>query len=164
MQYFHFRLKVPIKDEIREGKKKSYIEELKEKHAKQDLEELFCSVSDYKEKMEILEKTCEEEAKNLASDGGALWDIFRREDVPKLEEYLKKHHTEFRHFHCSPVSQVQYPLHTLTLFFSCLRTFSGYFVDIAWSALFASSLYVSLRYCWVFADPYILVFIHFLLL
>ncbi|CAA7050954.1 unnamed protein product [Microthlaspi erraticum] len=102
---------VPIKDVTREGKNKSNIEELKEKHAKQDLKELFSSVSDYKEKMEILEKTCEEEAKNLASDGGALWDIFRREDVAKLEEYLKKHHTEFRHFHCSPVSQVVHPIH-----------------------------------------------------
>ncbi|KAL2521985.1 Transcription factor jumonji (jmjC) domain-containing protein [Forsythia ovata] len=49
-------------------------------------------------------------------EGGAVWDIFRRQDVPKLEQYLKRHHKEFRHTYCCPVEQVVHPIHDQSLY------------------------------------------------
>ncbi|KAH9779972.1 JmjC domain-containing protein [Citrus sinensis] len=50
--------------------------------------------------------------------GGAVWDIFRRQDVPKLIEYLQKHQKEFRHINNLPVTSVIHPIHDQTLFLS----------------------------------------------
>ncbi|XP_019452597.1 PREDICTED: lysine-specific demethylase JMJ25-like isoform X1 [Lupinus angustifolius] len=63
-------------------------------------------------------KMNQENSMSIAEDAsdGALWDIFRRQDVPKLQEYLKKHFREFRHVHCRPLNQVIHPIHDQTMY------------------------------------------------
>lgn len=43
--------------------------------------------------------------------GGALWDVFRREDIPKLQDYLVKHKGEFTHLENKHLTQVTNPIH-----------------------------------------------------
>ncbi|KAF6146071.1 hypothetical protein GIB67_033430 [Kingdonia uniflora] len=66
-------------------------------------------------------ETCSIETKKISSGdmvkiGSAVWDIFRREDVPKLKEYLQRHYTEFRHIKEAPVNSVSHPIHDHTLY------------------------------------------------
>ncbi|KAF2611594.1 hypothetical protein F2Q70_00009441 [Brassica cretica] len=56
------------------------------------------------------------ESSETVVHGGAVWDIFRRENVPKLTEYLKRHKHEFRHICNQPVESVIHPIHDQSMF------------------------------------------------
>ncbi|KAL2622811.1 hypothetical protein R1flu_003016 [Riccia fluitans] len=47
--------------------------------------------------------------------GGAVWDIFRREDVPKLEAYIREHWREFRN-HENMAQDMDHPIHDKTFY------------------------------------------------
>eukprot|EP00250_Pteridium_aquilinum_P003320 c13641_g1_i2 orf=925-3969(+) len=48
--------------------------------------------------------------------GGALWDIFRRQDVPKLQKYLRLHFRELRHTQEQCLDCITHPIHDQTMY------------------------------------------------
>ncbi|KAL8543882.1 hypothetical protein ACS0TY_004439 [Phlomoides rotata] len=91
------------------------IPKLKEQHANQDRREIPMDATNQKQ----LFGSEGDVGYNISSDdagSGALWDIFRQQDVPKLEEYLKRHFNEFRHIHCNLLQEVIHPIHDQTIY------------------------------------------------
>ncbi|KAL5579283.1 hypothetical protein UlMin_011725 [Ulmus minor] len=53
-----------------------------------------------------IKKSNHDRKKSSARSSGAQWDVFRRQDVPKLIEYLRRHVNEFSHTHELRVHEV----------------------------------------------------------
>lgn len=68
---------------------------------------LSCGTSKNSTKSGGYQKLCQEHMKSsnclgrklVANSCGAQWDVFRRQDVPKLLEYLREHSNEFGHIY-----------------------------------------------------------------
>ncbi|XP_052186263.1 lysine-specific demethylase JMJ27-like [Diospyros lotus] len=114
---------------IKELQKEYEVEDSPQLHGRTDkifdtLERMLCRQSP-----EVGNKDIQQEGANLVlvndtiqsnnpsnvAQGGAVWDIFRRQDVPKLTEYLMKHQKEF-HINNCPLNSVDHPIHDQTFY------------------------------------------------
>ncbi|CAH9111883.1 unnamed protein product [Cuscuta epithymum] len=117
-------------------KQRAQLEKLKKEHEEEkDLKVLFESGNDASECMDFpggtissVPNSSPESSARLEADfmlteqpldvahSGAVWDIFRREDVTKLTQYLQKHWKEFHHTKNDPVNSVTHPIHDQTFY------------------------------------------------
>ncbi|XP_062027619.1 uncharacterized protein LOC133743641 isoform X1 [Rosa rugosa] len=88
------------------------IEKLKKKHREQDEREIFGNCHTIAGN----ESGPQQESAEVCEDGGALWDIFRIQDVPLLEKYIHKHVNEFMHVLCNPLQRVTHAIHDQTVY------------------------------------------------
>ncbi|XP_076895110.1 lysine-specific demethylase JMJ26-like [Bidens hawaiensis] len=54
--------------------------------------------------------------RNDTLEWSALWDIFKRQDAPKLEEYLRNHSAEFTHTALLSDEHILHPIHDRTFY------------------------------------------------
>ncbi|XP_048233602.1 lysine-specific demethylase JMJ25 isoform X2 [Ricinus communis] len=98
----------PMKSEMKSGKQAEQFREKSELKSREADDQSQCCTS-------CGPSNCGYEMEK-PDEGGAVWDIFRRQDVPKLQEYLKEHFKEFRHIHCCPLQKVVHPIHDQTFY------------------------------------------------
>ncbi len=84
------------------------------------------------------------EASENSKYGGGLWDIFQREDVQKLQDYLRKHPREFRYLMNSCLKEVGISCRVLFLYSNAMAVFavcldSLLLLDVAGFSSYSSS-------------------------
>lgn len=75
------------------------------------MEDQMCNGKESTSGEESKDGTCQLEKESEVvlpekAHAGALWDVFRRQDVPKLNEYVKVHWNEFKNDLCLPDDSV----------------------------------------------------------
>lgn len=95
---------------------------------------------DYAVSGPVSKESNQEPVKDIGNDdnselvkGGAVWDIFRKQDVPKIIQYLEKHKKEFRHVNNLPVISVS----TLTATVELLVCFLFWRAELLYTVLFS---------------------------
>ncbi|GJZ59165.1 lysine-specific demethylase JMJ25-like protein, partial [Tanacetum coccineum] len=108
--FFNIAVKLPPDGVIPDLGPKSYIAYgiAKELEKGNSVTNLHCDMADA---VNILVHTTDVYKGDAEGRGGAPWDIFRREDVEKLDAYLLKHYKEFQYMCGCPVDKVYHSIH-----------------------------------------------------